>query len=143
MAASDNLHPDLFHGTSANFLSPGDIIEPRMNDASVQGGPNKAYATSDAVLARSWASTATNKVARGIATDGSPIAHAKGQVPGQLQLFGSVYKVSPRGNTEYNPRSGEAKSPHGFTVGEHVGFSASRFTPDDKLSAMRKRILGE
>ena len=90
-----------FHGSGANFLQEGDVIEPRSG---------KAYAT----------------VNRRMAEKSSAIGHRKQE---QGSLFGSVYEVEPLGDVETSDVYPHQRiSDQGFKVKKHVGFVESNFS---------------
>lgn len=90
-----------FHGTPANFLKEGDLIQPR-------GG--KAYATTD----------------KDVATKQAAIGYKKAE---QGTLFGSVYEVEPVGEVEFSDvHPNQRISSQGFVVTKHVGFVPSDFS---------------
>lgn len=90
-----------FHGTAANFLKEGDIIQPR-------GG--KAYATTD----------------KGTATKQAAIGYKKAE---QGTLFGSVYEVEPIGEVDYSDvHPNQRISSQGFVVTKQTGFTPSDFS---------------
>ena len=90
-----------FHGTGENFLSEGDVIEPR-------GG--KAFATVDKSIAEKQAAIGHKKMEQGV-------------------LFGSVYEVEPIGGvTTSDVYPHQRISTGGFRVKKHVGFVPSDFS---------------
>ena len=90
-----------FHGTAANYLQKGDVIEPRSG---------KAYATVDKGMAEKSAAVGFRKQEQGT-------------------LFGSVYEVEPLGGTETSDIYPHQRiSDEGFRVKRHVGFIESDYS---------------
>ena len=96
-----------FHGTSANFLKEGDVIEPR---------DGEAFSTTDEKMAQKYASQGWKKAEQGT-------------------LFGSVYEVEPIGDVETSEvHPNQRISKQGFRVKRHVGFVPSDFDRPKWLS---------
>jgi hypothetical protein len=102
MAASDNLHPDLFHA-SAHAFQVGDVVEPRSESGM-------AFATADVDEAKRYAKFAPIYPMRGTDRWGRTLPDE----PTQGTLFGTVYNVETTGDTETSGK--EVKSRQGFRV---------------------------
>lgn len=97
MAASDNLHPTLFHGTDAE-LSPGDVIKPTVGHRGIPA----AFASQYPTMAQNYAQNVYEQ-------------------PGQQTLFGHMYEVEPLADDTADRGGGtETISPTGFRVVRHA-----------------------
>ena len=126
MAASDHLHPRLFHGTGGHIV--GDTIKP---SSGGRFGPG-AYATPHQWVAEDYASTA---------------AAQPDSKTGQYRLFGTVHEVEPmsekvdkyekghiKDNTEYVDRKG-------LKVGKVVSFPVAKGLNETKQEGFELDIL--
>lgn len=77
MAASDHLEPKLFHGTG-HWFAPGEIVEPRRDNAYGDGGG--AYATTDIEVAHAYAK-------------GKAVGSIHDDELHQMALFAPIYEV--------------------------------------------------